>query len=172
MDRLKWNEPAAYRCQLFRQRERRNPWEAYRLAVIVFALILVLRGLAGIGNANRNLPDWLPVLGISLAVALVVAFIFPLLLSWVSVSIVILSEKGINNNVVGHGATINFWPWDRVEYCTTSVDRLGDKSYPTISMHAENDEILATFGLQEKPTVDEIRAWLERNGKELREQTA
>jgi len=156
--RLQWNEPAAYRRQIFREHEHRKPFEAYKFAAIVFGIMLILRGVAGIGNANPNLPGWLPMLGLSLLVAIVVAFVLPLVLSWVSVSIVILSEKGVNNNIVGHGATIYFWPWDRVEYCTTAIDRVGNHSYPTLSLHSADDEVLATFGLREKPTVDELRA--------------
>jgi hypothetical protein len=172
VDQLKWHEPRAYRRALFRESERRNPWDASKFAAGAFALILGLRVMAGLGRANPNLPGWLPTVGIALAVAVFAAFVLPWLISLVSISLVILSEKGINNNIIGRGATIYFWPWDRVACCSTSVTSVGGRSYRTFSLHDDQGDVLATFGLPETPTAEEIRDYLQRHGKELREGAA
>ncbi|GIW96559.1 MAG: hypothetical protein KatS3mg110_4600 [Pirellulaceae bacterium] len=106
LDQLSWQEPKAYVWHRFRQKERRRPWEAARLAAIAFATVMGLRGLAGIAGENRNLLGWLPTGWVALGFAGFVAYALPWLIRFVTVSKVVLSQEGVNNNIVVHGAVL------------------------------------------------------------------
>jgi hypothetical protein len=166
--KLKWHEPNQYRRAQLKEYESNNPWNAIKFFATAFLIILGLRFLAGLGAPNPNLPSWEATLGIAFISALVLAFIFPILISRIAISIVILSEKGVNNNIIGHGASLYYWPWEQVAYCSMGTIELHDKSYRTLSLHDESDSILATFGIPEKPTEVEIQECLRLYGKHMK----
>lgn len=172
MGRLQWNEPKAYHRCRSRRHKLRNPWDSAKFAATAFLMILGIRVFAEFERANPDLPGWMPTLVIAAAIALFFGFVFPVLISFISISVVVLSESGVNNNVVGHGATLNFWPWSEIAYCSTSVANVGNRSFQTLSLHDAHENVLATFALANSPTVEEVREWLNELGKRIVESAA
>ena len=147
------------------ERERENPWESLRFAGGVFLLLIALRFLGGRGNPN--LPGLPQTVLISLAAAFVIAYVFPWFLLLMPNSMVILSEKGVNNNIIGRGATIRFWPWTQIAYCALAEVVIRGREFRTLSLHAEDGSLLEQFGIPDNPQDHEIRSLLERHGKTL-----
>lgn len=167
LSHLKWYEPRAYRRARFFEQERRNPWDAVKVASVTFLVLVSLRLSAGLGPDHRDTPGWLPALGLAVAVAGFVAYGLPVLLSFVSVSVVLLTEKGVNNNIIGHGVTFHFWAWADIEGCEVCVESAGGHTSQTFSLLGDGGRILATFGLDENLNAAEIDAWLRTIGKRL-----
>jgi hypothetical protein len=147
------------------KRERENPWESLRFAGAVFLALILLRYLGG--RTNPNLPGLPQTLLISLAAAFVIAYAFPWFLLLLPNSIVILSEKGVNNNIIGRGAAIRFWPWSQIAYCTLSSMGTGRKVFRILTLHSDDGNLLERFGIPNNPPDDEIRSLLKRYGKTL-----
>jgi hypothetical protein len=165
MNELQWHEPRAFRRAEYRARLKQNPWEAPKTAAICFAVIFALGAMAKLGNPNPRMLSWPWLAVLAAGVGLGIAYLLPLLLGYISLSIVILSEKGVNNNIVGHGATIYFWSWDEVAYCSFSEATTGGKAYPCLVLHDQDGEVLAQLALGTKPSAQEIQTWLERHKK-------
>jgi len=165
---IQWHEPAAYRRAMARQLQRKNPWEALKVTGFVFAGMMGLYAYVRfVPPPNPNRPGWLVATGIAVLTGVFAGYMFPWLLLLFPNSIVILSSKGINNNIVGHGVKIRFWAWDRVAACQIRIDTHEGQPFRTITLLNDADQELATFGLREKPTVDEIRDVLATYGKSL-----
>lgn len=165
MTDLKWHEPAAYR----RAAHRVSLLESIKFAAIVFVVVIGIRGLVEIRpNPNPNRPSWAASVLIAAAAAVFFAFGFPALLSFLPNSIVILSRKGVNNNIVGKGAKIHFWPWDEIASCAIATESFGQRGFRTLSLLGANGTELATFGMAEQPTNEEIAEFLRAHGKLLR----
>lgn len=163
---LQWHEPRAFRRAEFRERQKQNPWEAPKTVVICFAVLFALGAFAKLGKPdNPNMLSWPWLAILSAGVGIGIAYLLPLLLGFTALSLVILSEKGINNNIVGHGATIYFWSWDEVAYCSIGEKVTGGKAYPCLVLHDSRGQLMENLALAAKPTEDEIRAWLQQRGK-------
>lgn len=165
MDQLQWHEPRAFRRAEYRERQQGDPWDAPKTAAIGFGVIFVLGAMAKIGNPNPNMLSWPWLVILALGVGVGITYLLPLMLGYISLSIVILSAKGINNNIVGHGATIYFWSWDEAAYCSIGETTTGGKTYPCLVLHDLNGGVLARLALAKKPSAEEVREWLERHGK-------
>ena len=127
-----------------------------KFAGFAFLMLAGLRLLAGFG-ADSHPPPWPQTIAVAVAVALFLVYGIPALMSLLPGSIVIVSEKGINNNVMsGRGWAIRFWPWDEIAYCSIAMDNAGGKSYKVLSLHADDDCILATVALSDRPSRPDI----------------
>jgi hypothetical protein len=168
LKKLQWHEPAAYRRAIARRETRERPWAATRYAAFVFFVLTGLRAIIGWTRPNPNLLGWPWSLAVAAAAAYFFAFLFPWLITLLPNSIVILSEKGVNNNVIGHGVTVRFWSWDKIEYATETQVELDGHVYRTLVLHDANGRVLETFGLRDKPALDEISQFLNEQGKSLR----
>lgn len=167
MKDLQWHEPAAYRRAIYYQNERADPLNSLKFAGVTFLLMLGFRYLVGTGP-NPNPPPWPTSILVATAVAVFMAYGVPALMSLLPGSIVILSEKGINNNVMtGRGWSIRFWPWDEIAYCSTAVDTAGGKDYDVITVHDNTGHILATLALSGRPPLAAVEGYLYAHGKKL-----
>lgn len=164
-NQLQWQEPRAFRRAEYRERQKQNPWDAPKTAAVSFAIILALRGFVGLTRPNANLLGWGPITLLALAVGFVVAYVLPFALGYLAVSLVILSEKGVNNNIVGHGATIYFWPWDQIGHCSFDQKTTGGRSFACLFLHDHQGEVIEALALPEKPPREEIQSWLHQCGK-------
>lgn len=164
MEDLQWHEPAAYRRAVARRQQRENPWKAVGFAGAAFLVVIALRALAA---PNPNQIGWPATVVLAATLALFLAFGFPRLILLFPNSIVILSRKGINNNVVGNGASIRFWSWDKISSCRVSTASHEGREFRTLTIYGPDGREAATFGLRDAPTIDAIRRLLERHGKSL-----
>lgn len=167
MVQLRWHEPASYRRAVARRHGRAALWESCKFALVVFSLMVGIRALDGLGRANPNLIGWTGMLVLAASTALLVAFGLPAFLRLLPNSIVILSEKGINNNIIGLGASIRFWPWGEISSCGVSTVTLDGKQYRTLVAYGADGRELASFGLSDSLTLEEIQQLLKRYGKRL-----
>ena len=124
MSRLQWHEPAAYRRGLHIEHEAQHPWRTVRNVAICVIALLAMRGFVEVVHLRNgqfpNRPGWLLSIPLAAIMGVIIGFWLPRLLLWLPGSIVILSKKGVNNNVIlGEGAHINFWPWERI--CLASL---------------------------------------------------
>ncbi len=167
MKQLQWHEPAAYRRALFLARMRSHPMKSQSLAfaAAVFAAMLALRAIVD-RNPEAHPPGILPSIAIALMIALVAVYGLPLFITLLPGSIVILSEKGVNNNVIlGWGVRIHFWAWEKISYCVAGVQTVNGNSYQIITLHGSNDEALTTVALAQKPTLNDVAAYLASRDK-------
>ena len=145
---------------------RENPWESTKFAGVAFVVILALCYMMESGKAN--LPSWPKTVAIASLFAVFTAYVLPWLILRLPNSIVILSAKGVNNNVIGRGSRITFWPWSDIVFFSTSVETCDDRPVETITLHGQDGQSLANFGLSGKPTLDEVSQFLQGFGKPLR----
>lgn len=168
---LQWTEPPAYRRAVAWAADRKHAWKALYPVTAIFVGILAVRGLVEFfhwtGGNYPNRPGWLPSAGIALAGAIAFGLVLPRLLLYLPNSNVILSEKGINNNVVGRGTRVTFWSWDKIGYGRVEFVDANGMEYPVLTVYAVDHAIVATLGLRAQPTPSEIAAFFRRHGKEL-----
>ena len=169
MKQILWHEPAKYRRRKYKEKEEKYPLESVKFALFAFVLILALRGLSGIHPApDAHPPEWGLTAGIAIGVAVFAAYILPRFIGLMANSIVILSNKGVNNNIVGRGMTIRFWAWDKISYGYIWTEKLYDEYYPVISFCDADERLLVTLGLDKNADMHEIEMVLKENGKTLR----
>jgi hypothetical protein len=152
------------------QQSNQTKWTPFKHAGFVLAVCLGARATGGMEGANPNLPGWLPTIAVATAIALVLAFALPWLVARMGNSLVILSDKGVNNNIVGRSVSIRFWPWDEIAFCTIANVSLNGESYRTFRLHGAQGQVLATFGVGSGPSVDQIEEMLRIHGKRLNAQ--
>jgi hypothetical protein len=167
MKQLQWHEPAAYRRAIFYSNERKDPASSLKYAGLVFLVMAGLRLIVP-NTPDSHPPPWAASLAVAAGVALIAAYGMPALMSILPGSIVILSEKGVNNNVVtGRGVGIRFWPWERIAFCSASADTVGGRTYELLSFYGPDRELLWTAALAGRPPMWEIEQYLLQYGKRL-----
>ncbi len=158
MKPLLWHEPAKYRRAKFRQRERGNPMESVKLAVFTFLFILGLRGLAGIHPApDAHPPDWTATADVAFGMAIFVPYILPRFIGLFAISIVTLSEKGVNNNIISFGVTLRFWPWQNIAFGYLWTEELYGNAYRVLSFCDSESIVLTTVCLSAATTENDIQ---------------
>ena len=168
MKDLQWHEPAAYRRAIYYENERHDPWASAKFAGVAFLVMLGLRLLARSGP-DTHPPGWPATIGVAAAVAVFLAYGLPAIMSLVPGSIVIVSDKGINNNVLaGRAWSIRFWPWDQISSCALHADDAGGRQYAVMSVYDNAGATLVTVALAASPSPSEIAQLFAVYGKELR----
>jgi hypothetical protein len=166
---LRWHEPAAYRRLLFYEQGRAHPWRTIgQIAAAGFGL-LILRGVVELGHLQNgqfpNRPGWPASIALAAALGIVIGYLLPRFLMLLPGSIVILSEKGVNNNDLGKGLSIRFWSWERIDHARISSQTVRDREFTVMSLFDNNGNELATLALRDLPSVAEIRAYFREHGK-------
>jgi hypothetical protein len=165
MKDFQWHEPASYRRAISYENERRNPQASAKFAGVAFAIVLGLRFIFG-RQTDSHPPAWSASVAIAALIALFAAYGLPAVVSLLPASIVIFSEKGVNNNVMtGRGWNIRFWPWEQIAYCTVGVDSAGGRTYEVIYMHAVDNRLLATLAFTDRSVPVQINDFLHAHGK-------
>ncbi|HLJ55237.1 MAG TPA: hypothetical protein VKT77_09365 [Chthonomonadaceae bacterium] len=164
MKPLQWHEPAAYRRAKHYALERSNPWRSAGFAGVAFLVMLALRAMAQHGP-DAHPPPWPQSVAVAAVLALVVAYALPALALLLPGSIVILSEKGVNNNVMaGRGWSIRFWAWDKIARAAIEPDTAGGRTYRTLALYDAGGGRLAALAIPDRLDAAEIDAFLSRYG--------
>ena len=144
-----------------------------KFAAVAFLFIVGVRVWGEFENPNANLPDWGTTLVIAAVLALLLAFVLPRLLLLLPNSIVILSKKGVNNNiVVADGVRNRFWLWHEISFCSIAIETLGERRFETFSLYDLDGRVMATFGLPSKPKIEELAQMLRLYDKPLQAEDA
>ena len=161
MPQLLWHEPPGYRRAKYNQLEKLDPWKSVRFAVFAFLTILGMRYWAGFSpEPGKHPPEWPLSIAMAFSVALFVAYILPRLVGLLANSIVILSEKGVNNNTVWGGVTIRFWQWNSVAFCYIWTESINNRNYPVLSFCDSQGIVLTTLCCSDKVSLPEIEQFL------------
>lgn len=162
MKQLLWHEPAKYRRAKYNQLEALDPMRSVKFALFAFFFILGCRWLGGLNPApDAHPPGWIVSTGMAFAIALFTAYVLPRLIGLFANSIVILSEKGVNNNTVGHGVRVRFWSWSEIAFCHAWTETLNNDQYPVLSFCDNGGIVLATLARSEKVSLSEIERALQ-----------
>jgi len=157
MARLQWDEPRGYRRAQNRMVGRGDRLKTLGYAGFCFVMLLALRGLAGIHPApDAHPPGW----GITLLVAVVgafmIAFVVPAIMNYAATAVVILSEKGINHNVVwGRGLRVGFWAWDTLGECKIGHDTAEGRTYRVLHIIDQNGDEVKTIAIPD--SISDVR---------------
>jgi hypothetical protein len=172
MKDLLWHEPAKYRRAKYNQMEKANPLKSLQFAGVAFAIILALRGLAGMSpRPGRHPPDWGITALIALGAAVFAAYLLPRFVGLFANSIVILSSKGVNNNSVHGGATVRFWPWSKIAFCYAWTERLNGIDYKVLSFCDAASVVHTTLCLDKPERMREVETMLRANNIPLQHET-
>jgi len=168
--RLQWHEPAAYRRGLHLEQEAENPWGSVKRVSICAVLMLVLRGFVELGHWHNgqfpNRPSWPISIALAAILGVAVGYLLPRILLFLPGSIVILSEKGVNNNVLlGEAVAVKFLPWDKIDHARIWRQSVRGREFAVLSLIDSNGAELATYALRDRPGIAEIEAYFRQHGK-------
>ena len=165
MKQLLWHEPARYSRAKYSQMESLAPMRSVKFALFTFFVFLGFRWLGGLHPApGMHPPGWAVSTGAAVGVAVFAAYVLPRLVGLFAKSIVILSEKGVNNNTIAHGVTIRFWPWSAIAFCYVWTEALYNDHYPVLSFCDDCGIVLTTVARSEKVSLSEIERTLHACG--------
>ena len=165
MNPLLWHEPAGYRRAKYTQMEALDPLRSVKFALLAFVCILGCRWLGGLHPApDMHPPGWSLSTAMAFGIALFLAYVLPRFIGLFANSIVILSEKGVNNNTVAYGAHIRFWPWSEIAFCYVWTEALNNDRYPVLSFCDGRSIVLTTLARSEKVPISEIERVLRAYG--------
>ncbi|MBS0266831.1 MAG: hypothetical protein JSS02_33195 [Planctomycetes bacterium] len=167
-EKLQWHEPAAYRRACARRRSQEQPWERLKVAAcIALGLLALYAYMVFTQPPQPNRPGWLVATVISAAGGFCSGYVFPWLILLMPNSIVILSPKGVNNNIIGYGARIRFWDWRGISGCRIGTDDIAGQSFRIIALLDGDGRELERFGLRADLDLQQVRSLLESHGKSL-----
>ena len=113
-----------------------------------------------------NRPGWPFSIALAVVLGVIVGYWFPWFMSLLPGSIVILSKKGVNNNVIrGEAVAVKFLPWDKIDHARFWKQSVRGREFTVLSLHDSDGKELATFALGERPGVAEIEAYFQEQGK-------
>lgn len=166
MEPLKWHEPRDFRRARFYQSEKANPLAALKTVGISFLVLMGVRLLVEFGprREGQTPPGWIPVVCMAIPVSIFIAYGLPFVLSFLCFSLVYLSEKGINNNIIGVGGTLYFWPWEAVGTFELNRVTLKGKEYQSLDVLDGSGNLLAELCLADPKLEHGIREWAEAKG--------
>lgn len=103
----------------------------------------------------------------------VFAFFAPWLKAVLPCSVVIISDKGVNNNTVfGRLVRIEFFPWSHISRVIVATVVFEDRAYPVIALYSHDGQHLVTLGLKKSPTLDQLAEYLEQRDCELHRESS
>jgi hypothetical protein len=166
---LRWHEPAAYRRLLFSEEERAHPWRVIGYIAAACVGLLALRGIVELGHLQNgqfpNRPGWPASIALAAVGGIVIGYLLPRFLLLLPGSIVILSEKGVNNNVIGKGVMVRFWSWERIDHALIGSQTIRDREFSVMSLYDSHGDELVTLALRDSPGVAEIQQYFREHGK-------
>ena len=166
MSQTLWHEPKAYRRAIFYENERARPLDSAKFAAGVFAIMLGLRFIAGLRQDPAAHPvAWNTMVWLAAGVALFVAYGLPAIVSMVAPSIVIVSDKGVNNNrFFGRGWRIQFWEWDRIGLLVIGSEAFGDRTFRVVTLYDCDGAFLARVALADGVTPGDLERFAAKHG--------
>ena len=142
MKPLSWTEPRPYRRRVNLESHKLAGRENFEFAVVSFAVLLAIRWTAGLHpSPDQHPPDWQIVIPAVAVVSLMIAFLLPIIMLWIATAIVVVSDLGINHNVMwGRGWRHNFWSWDEVESTEIGTEMRSGQSFRVLGIQLVNGE--------------------------------
>ena len=163
-NQLRWQEPKAYGRVKFAQSEEANSSEWLKTTSGIFVVLIGLRIMVGIQQQpGTQPPSWSVYVPAALALALFITRIVPRLVGLIAVSTAILSEKGVNLNTVGIGASVRFVPWENIKCAEFWTDDAGGKPHQVVSFMGR-DVALLTLALDTAIRSHQIQEFLNLRG--------
>jgi hypothetical protein len=169
MSPILWHEPRAYLRAVYYDNERVRPLDSARLAAAVFAFMLGMRFVVGLRQEpDARLLGWPAMVWLAAGVALFVAYGLLAIISMVAPSIVIFSDKGVNNNrFLGVGWRIRFWAWDRIGMIGVGTEALADQLFRVVVLLDHDGGFLARLALADNVTPGDLDRFAAEHGVEV-----
>lgn len=160
MSTLAWDEPRNYRRNQNSREMRVFSVETLKTIGVVAGCLIGLRFLVGLNPRPSGVPvSWPNTILLAFVVALIAAVVAPWLIARIGMSRVILSEKGINHNVMrGIGWQINFYPWSSV----SGVQMSEEEGQPVLRIGLKSGSTLLV-ALANQPSTSEVQAYIARH---------
>jgi hypothetical protein len=159
--KLAWVEPKSYWEK--KLGSNGQPWiKTFLYGLALFTFAAGARYLSSRQTDHQNTPiNWPIFLGGAFAASQLIAFLWPRLIRLLSASHVIISEKGINNNLqFGTRFDFRFWSWEKLGSVGASVLEGQD----ILVLRAPDGSEIERLGLRSKPNRDQIKQAVEHFG--------
>lgn len=159
MSTLAWDEPRVYRRNQNSREMRVFSVETLKTIGVVAGCLIGLRFLVGLNPRPSGVHlSWPNTVILAIVVGVIASVIAPWLIARIGMARVLLSEKGINHNVMrGVGWQINFYPWASV-----SEARIGhDGGQPVLRVTLKSGSTLVV-ALANQPSTSEVQAYIAR----------
>lgn len=166
---LVWDEPRRYRRAVDFAGFRSDHRESLKFAGSAFLILSGLRWLAGFRpRPDYNPPAWPIFLPIAAIIALAIAFVLPPLMMLLGSAVVVISDVGINHNVMwGRGWRHNFHPWDEIGRCELGQKAVDGQTYTTLTVLDREGRELRTVAVSPKVSRAELEREFSRRGRRL-----
>lgn len=160
MSNLAWDEPRNFRRNQNAREQRVFSVESAKTMAVIAGCLIGLRVLVGLNPRPSGVSlSWPNAILLALVVGFVGAIVAPWLIARIGMARVILSEKGINHNVMrGIGWQINFYPWSSVSGVQMSEE--DGQSVLRVALKSGSHLVVA---LPEQPSGVEISAFVARH---------
>jgi hypothetical protein len=172
MKELQWRQPAAYGRAFYREYRQTNPFVNSAYSGWTFALLLILGDMMWFGMHSTPFA-WQAYVVCAFIASQVVARFLPLG-NPVCYVTVVFSDDGVRtiwHQFACRTVPIEFWPWDRIARCRIALKAIAGKTFPVLVVESWEGREMATFGLNQRPTVAEIAEWLKHVGREVVDET-
>jgi len=164
IEQLTWIEPKGYGQHKFRQKEKISPKETLRTTLSIYVILMGLRVIVGLNqDSTSHPPSWAIYTPFAIFFSFFIARILPRLVGMIAVSTVILSEKGVNLNTVGVGASIRFVPWAEIDQVTFESEQSGAMSFSVLTFKRQEITKL-TVALDTVDRKSQVTKWLQIKG--------
>ncbi len=161
MNKVKWQEPAAFRKAYIREHSPpRSPW-----GQLLFALGIGAVGIVPLLQGREPMvANWPTTFGVLLLVGVMIAYGIPWLSSRNS-TLVGLGEHGLGwNEMQGAGVRMVRWPWEYIEACSLERQTVGGTEWPVLVIESCEGEAMV-FALDPKVAPEAIAEVVQAHGK-------
>ena len=143
MQRLRWDEPRAYRRAQY-SAERADLTSVTKGFATIFLGFLGIAAFARLNpDPNAHLPEWKTLVLVALAAGLTFGIVMPALVRHAAVALVIVGGAGINHNRMAVGAAqVRFWPWAAFTSYAIASETVGAETFRTLRLFENGTERL------------------------------
>ena len=159
---MQWTEPKQYWRSKLQQNFPREHGKQVLYGLGVFVSLAGIRYLSSLMPDQQGKPfSWGSTFLIAFIGALVIAFGYPELSRFLSASHVIISKKGVNNNLqLGGSVRVHFYDWNEI----SAVVAGQDQGQSVIRLLDADDQVLTTLALSDKVTLNQVQSAVQSSG--------
>ncbi len=142
-----------------------EPLTAGKLALyglLIFACFVGFKFIGTFVPGNRGqVVNWAVFVPLAFVGAMALAFVWPFVARLASASHVVISEKGINNNIqAGSGVHVRHWPWSELGPLNSGTD----EGRQVLIVSDPQGREINRFALSDKVSLAEVRRTVEQSG--------
>ena len=170
---LQWTQPLEYRRALQSELLRKNPTLYGAMWPMALALFVLIGGSFWL-ELRLGALSW----GLFVVCALGMSYVLSRLSMRARIAkfydlMVVLSAAGVQSfRFMSVGKVPGeLFPWERIGRCRAVLEEVAGKAFPVLIVESWEGREMARFGLDERPSIAEIRDWLKSAERELADET-